>query len=403
MRLDEIKYAFESLKHRKLRSFLSMLSILIGITAIFSLISFGLGIQAYVNNLAQENGGDKLFIQAKGIGAPGTDDTFFLSQDDVDFVLRINGVDEAVGIYNKPVEVKFKEKTKYAFMMGYDLNKAKFVDESFTVKIESGRKVKPGEKDKVALGYNYQIPQKIFERAIRIGDTLAVNGKEFTVVGFYGSLGNPQDDSNIYTSKEAFEELFPSAKDKYAFVMARAAQDVVPKELADRVQEKLRKHKGQDKGKEDFFVQTFEDAIATFQTVLNVINGILILIALVSVIVAAVNIMNTMYTAVMERTGEIGVMKAVGAKNSDILFVFVFEAGTLGATGGVLGVIMGFLVASAGGGIAVASGYSLLQPVFPWQLAAGCIFFAFLVGAGAGILPAWRASKLKPVEALRYE
>jgi putative ABC transport system permease protein len=121
------------------------------------------------------------------------------------------------------------------------------------------------------------------------------------------------------------------------------------------------------------------------------------------VVVAAVNIMNTMYTAVLERTGEIGIMKAVGARNSDILFIFVFEAGLLGAMGGVLGVILGYIVAKIGGGIAAASGFSLLQPIFPWTLVLGCIVFAFLVGAGAGIMPAYKASRLRPVEALRYE
>jgi putative ABC transport system permease protein len=402
MKADSMKYALESLRHRKLRSFLSILSILIGITSIFALVSFGMGIQKYIDTIAAEAGGDKLFIQAKGIGG-GTDATFFLTQDDVEFVSRINGVNEIAGLYMKAGEVVFKDQKKYNFLMGNDMDQIRFVEETFAVDLESGRNIRDGATDEVILGYNYQVPLKIFDRGVRLGDKIEVNGKEFNVVGFYSSIGNPQDDGNMYTTEEAMEELFPDSKDKYQFVIVRANSDVAPSELADRIQERLRKHKGQEEGKEDFFVQTFEDAIATFQTIIGVINGILIIIALISVIVAAVNIMNTMYTAVLERTNEIGIMKAVGARNFDILFIFIFEAGMLGAIGGVLGVILGYLVASFGGAIALASGFGLLQPVFTWQLVLGCIFFSFLVGAASGLMPALRASKLRPVEALRYE
>ncbi|HLG23835.1 MAG TPA: FtsX-like permease family protein, partial [Candidatus Nanoarchaeia archaeon] len=150
-------------------------------------------------------------------------------------------------------------------------------------------------------------------------------------------------------------------------------------------------------------VQTFEDALATFTTVIGIINSVLILIALVSMVVAFVNIMNTMYTAIIERTKEIGVMKAVGARNSDILFIFMFESGFLGLLGGISGVITGYLVASAGGAIAAANGFALLKPEFPVTLILGCLLFSVLVGAAAGFFPARRASRLKLVDALRYE
>jgi len=403
MRLDEIKYAFENLKHRRLRSFLSVLSILIGIAAIFALVSFGIGIQNYVNELAKESGGDKLFIQAKGVGAPGTDDTFYLGQDDVDFVERINGVAEIDGLYAKPIEIISREQKKYNYFMGGDMKKMDFIEETMALKLDSGRRVKDGEIDTVALGYNYKLPEKIFTKPLKLGDKVQINGETYEIAGFYESIGNPQDDGNIYTSKEGFERIFPDSKDKYGFIIVRAEQDIVVKDLAERITERLRNHKDQEEGKEDFFVQTFEDAIQQFQIIINVINGILFLIALISVIVAGVNIMNTMYTAVIERTNEIGIMKAVGAKNSDILFIFIFEAGLLGTIGGVLGVIIGYIIASIGGNIAAASGFGLLQPVFPIYLVISCILFAFFVGAGAGIMPAWGASKLRPVEALRYE
>ncbi|HJX05359.1 MAG TPA: ABC transporter permease [Candidatus Nanoarchaeia archaeon] len=401
---DEIKYALQNLMHRKLRSFLSIVSIMIGITAVFTLVSFGLGIQDYVNTLATQAGTDKLFIMAKSIGAPGTDTSFYLTQDDIDFVEKINGVQEISGMYMKPAEISFRDQKKYNYLAGIDMNNIDFILEaSGDLNIEVGKQLRKGELGKVVLGYNYQVPDKIFARGIKVGDKVLVDSEQLEVIGFYEAVGNPSDDANIYVTKEQYELIDPSSKDRYGYVMIRAASDVSPKVLADRITEKLGKYKGQEEGKEDFTVQTFEDAIQTFNTVITIINGILVLIALISLVVASVNIMNTMYTAVLERTKEIGVMKAVGARNSDILIIFIFESGLLGVLGGIIGVGLGYLAATTGGSIAAAAGYSMLKPIFPLTLIIGCIFFAFLVGAGSGVLPAIRASKLHPVDSLRYE
>src|SRR3989338_4613143 len=139
MNIYEIKYALQNFRKRKLRSFLSILSILIGITAIFALLSFGIGIQTYVNALAEESGGNKLFIQARGIGAPGTDDNFFLTKNDVDFVSKIKGVDEIVGMYFKVAEVKSDEQKKFVFVAGADTSKIDFIEETFSIKVIEGR------------------------------------------------------------------------------------------------------------------------------------------------------------------------------------------------------------------------------------------------------------------------
>ncbi|MFH0869834.1 MAG: ABC transporter permease [archaeon] len=401
--IDEINFALQNLMHRKLRSVLSALSILIGIAAVFALISFGSGLQKYVDDIAKQSGTDKLFIQAKSIGAPGTDDAFYISQSDIDFVSKINGVKEISGMYMKPAEIISREKRKYNYLAGIDIEKKEFILEAMTVNIYKGRDLKKGDIGKTVLGYNYQIDNKIFPRGLKTGDKVSIDGNELEVIGFYSLVGNPSDDANIYITKEQFELFYPEKKDKYSFVMVRSEPDISPKAVADKIKEKLRKHKGQDEGKEDFYVQTFDDAIQMFTNVLDIINAILVLIALISVVVASVNIMNTMYTAVLERTNEIGVMKAVGARNSDIIFIFILESGAIGLIGGVLGVLLGYLMASTGGAFATGAGYAMLKPSFSWELIVGCIMFAFLVGAGSGVMPAIRASKLHPVDALRYE
>jgi len=403
MKIDWVIYAFDNVIHRKLRSFLTVLSILIGVMAIYALVSFGLGIQNYIDVIGQEAGVDKLTIQARGIGAPGTDATFAIKQSDIDFVNKIKGVKEITGLYMKTVEVKKERESTYTFMVGIDMDYFKFVEESFTVKLDKGRTLKKGDMSKVMLGYNYQIENSVFKRPLILGDNIEINGKPFQVVGFYQSLGNPQDDKNIYATDEGILSLFPEEKDRFGYVMMRADKGVNVEDLSDRITEKLRKFKNQDKGKESFFVQSFQDALATFSAIILIINGILFGVALISSVVAAVNIMNTMYTSVLERTKEIGIMKAIGAKNSDIFAIFVFESGLLGMFGGIVGIFFGYLVAKTGGAIAAAGGYALLTPIFPWYLAVGCLLFAFGVGAAAGFFPARQASKLHPVDALRYE
>ncbi|MEM4268216.1 MAG: ABC transporter permease [Candidatus Woesearchaeota archaeon] len=401
---DLLVYVLKNIGKRITRSSLTILSILIGIMSIYALLSFGQGLQKYINDFAKEMGTDKLIIQMKGFGPPGTMPGY-LTKEDVEFVHRIQGVDEVVGISMGQAEIRTEENKpgEFVFVSGIDTGEThELLKETFNLKIEAGRDLHTGDNGKVVLGHNYQVPNKIFERPVELGQRVFINGKVFKVIGFYKEIGNPQDDANIYITQEDVEELLNS-KDRYSYIMVRTSIGEDPSRLADDIQYRLRRFKGQKEGQEDFFVQTFEQALETFTTIVNVLNAILVIIALISVVVAAVNIMNTMYTAVLERTREIGVMKAIGAENKTILSIFVLESGVLGLTGGVLGVIAGYAVASAGGLIAASAGYSLLKPYFPWWLTAGCLIFAFIVGLASGFFPARAASRLNPVDALRYE
>lgn len=401
---EEINYVIKNVAHRKLRSGLSIISVMIGITAIFALLSFGFGIQKYIDSIASGAGVDKLLVEAKSIGAPGTDPNFFISKDDIDFIKKINGVSEIVGMYSKAGEIASRKQKRINFVSAFDAKYTRLIEETFSVSIDKGRSLKSGEIDKVVLGYNYQLNNNIFEKGLSTGDKITINDVPFTVVGFYSQVGNPQDDANIYMTKEGAENLYGDRiKDKFGFAIIRADKGVSTTLLAEQISTRLRKHKNEKEGEEDFFVQSFEDALKTFSNVVTIINAVLVMIAIISMIVAFVNIMSTMYTAVIERTKEIGIMKSIGARNNFIMFIFVLEAGLLGFIGGVAGVVLGYIFASIGGLIAASSGFSLLQPSFPIWLIIGCIAFATAVGAGSGYLPARHASRLKPVDAIRYE
>ncbi len=402
---DILKYSISNLWNRKLRSFLTILSILIGITAIFALSSFGLGIQYYIEDLAKQMGTDKVMIMPKDyITAMGESNVEF-TDDDVDFLKKIRGVDEATGMIMSSCKVKFKDyKEIYPYLMGMstDTKEKILVEEMFAgYGLEKGKALKKGDVLKVALGYNYLIPNKAFKKPISVGDKIEINDVKVEVVGFYEEIGNPADDLNVYISIEGAKEILK--KETYFFILLRSSPDQNPIELADRIKERFRKYKGQEKGEEEFFVQTYEEMMEIYSTVINTLIGVLVLIALISVFVAAVNIMNTMYTAILERTKEIGVMKSIGAKNIFILFIFMVESGVLGLIGGIIGVGFGSLIAKGGGLIAASQGLAMLKPAFPAWLIVGCLAFSFIVGSLSGLMPARQASKLKPVDALRYE
>jgi len=406
MILDLLKYSIRNLLNRRLRSFLSILSILIGVTAIFALISFGQGINSYMSGFAEEMGTDKIFLMPGGglTNAPGTSNLLF-TKDELDFIRSINGVDEASGMMITSGKIKFKDyREKYPYVMGMstDVKEKKLIEEMFAgIEIIDGRSLKKGDVLKATLGYSYTVPNRMFKKPISVGDKVEINDIKVSVIGFYEEVGNPGDDSNIYLPEKGFKQIFDI--EDYEYVYIRVSPGQSPSDLANKVKEKFRKHRDQKRGEEDFTVQTFEDMMAIFTNILMILNGVLVLIALISIVVAAINITNTMYTSILERTQEIGVMKAIGAKNKFILAVFVIESGLLGLLGGIVGVILGYGIAKLGGIIAAMNGLSMLRPAFPWWLITGCLLFAFLVGAGSGYLPARKASKLQATDALRWE
>ena len=157
-----------------------------------------------------------------------------------------------------------------------------------------------------------------------------------------------------------------------------------------------------EEGKEDFGIQTPESILNTLNNILMVIQGVLVGIAAISLLVGGIGIMNTMYTSVHERTKEIGIMKALGAKNRNILLVFMIESGLLGLFGGIIGVSLGFGIAKLVEYVAFRYYESvLIQAQFSPMLLIGMLLFGFGVGAISGMFPARQAAKLKPVDALR--
>jgi putative ABC transport system permease protein len=395
---ESVKYSLRNLSHRKTRSAFTIISILVGITTIFIFVSFGLGLYKYIGDLSSASSADKILIQPKGLG--GMDPAFSFSEKELNVVEKTSGVYEATGVYFKTAELQQGDVKKYTYLIAYDPKKP-LIMSVFNIDLYSGRSLQPGDRG-VVLGYNYLLADKIFSKPYELNGNIEINGKKLKILGFYGPVGNPSDDSQIYVTNDFIKELYPNETLPYNWIVAKV--DVSNLDGAvNNMERNLRKERNQKEGEEDFYVQSFDDMIKSYSTALNIVIGFIILIALISVFVSAVNTANTMITSVLERVKEIGVIKSIGGQNSEVFNIFLFESSFLGFVAGVLGVFFGFILSFVGGKILASLGYGFLQPYFsPW-LFLGCILFATLTGAISGVLPAVKASKINPVDALRYE
>ena len=215
--------------------------------------------------------------------------------------------------------------------------------------------------------------------------------------------GDPNDDNALYIPKDTLREIFEIPEEE-SMIMVKTAPGFEPTNVAEEIERKLRRFRGEKEGEETFNVQTSEQLLETFSNIFGVVQAVLVGIAGISLLVGGIGIMNTMYTSVLERTKEIGTMKAVGAKNSDILLIFLFESGLLGLVGGMIGIGIGIGLSKSAEYIAsVALGTNLLQADTGISLIGGALMFSFLIGAMSGVFPAMQAAKLKPADALRYE
>lgn len=395
---DYFRYGISSIRKQRLRSWLTMMGIFIGMAAVVSLISLGQGLESSINEQFEAIGVDKLFIQSKGIFGAPTTEVSPLTQDDLDVIDGTIGVVSAAGLVFETAKVEINDQIRYHTLVGF-VPEDPLIEEVYNYDIIEGEKLKKGEKSKVVLGYAF-LDETLFDKKVEIRDKVLVNDKEFKVKGFYETFGNRPDDMTIYLPIDIIEELYDT-EDEFGFLVAKVDGDA--EVVADKISKRLRNEHDVDEGNEDFTVQTPKEILESFNTILNILQIFLIGIAAISLVVGGIGIMNTMYTAVLERTKEIGIMKSIGAKNSDILMIFLVESGILGLIGGVIGVVLGIGFSKLVEIIAFNAGYSIIKISFPLELIIGTLLFAFVVGSVSGAIPAYKASKLKPVDALRYE
>jgi putative ABC transport system permease protein len=403
---DYLKLAFHTLIHRKTRSLLTVLGIVIGITAVVGLVSLGNGLSAAVNQEFNSVGTNLIIIQpgSAGFSAPSTGSSSAkIGKHDLDLIKKIQGVESAFGIILDIGKTEYNGKVKFLYIGGLPDNIQDLGVVASQFEAVQGRMLKPGDKDKAFIGYDLANSDTTFGKKVKIGDRIVIENKTFVVVGVDKKIGNPIQDSRIIIPQDTAKVLFNEG-DNLAIIYAQVGKSYNTDTIAQRIKDKIRKDRHQKEGNEDFQVQTSAQLIASFNTILNIVQAVIIGIAAISLIVGGIGIMNTMYTSVLERTKDIGILKSIGAKDSDILLLFLIESGLIGLIGGAIGIACGIGLGKLVEFIAYqALGSSLIQAQFPPYLIIGALLFSFVVGSIAGLLPARQGAKMNPVDALRYE
>ncbi|HLD98079.1 MAG TPA: ABC transporter permease [Candidatus Nanoarchaeia archaeon] len=400
---DYFFLALGNLKHRGLRSWLTMLGIFIGIAAVVSLISLGSGLQEAVTSQFGTLSLDILTVQnaQTGFGPPGSTVIKKLNEHDVEVLEEVNGVRVVVPRLIRVASVEFNKARRFEFMASIpeNTNQKDLVYSELKVSTEFGRLLESGDKGKVVLGSGFSSER--FGKELKVGSIIKINGENFEVIGILEPSGSFIINEAILMMEDDMEGLL-NIDDEIDLIVIQVEDKNKIGDITEEVRRKIRDDRNLKEGEEDFTVQTPDQSLEGINTILSIINYIVIGIAALSLIVGGVGITNTMYTSVLERTKEIGVMKSIGAQNKDILMIFLIESGLLGLVGGIIGALIGLGLAFS---VSSAAGQFLggidIKIVFSYPLLIGSVLFSFLVGILSGLLPAIQASKLKPVEALR--
>ncbi|MBU4070059.1 MAG: ABC transporter permease [Nanoarchaeota archaeon] len=401
---DFFSLAFQNLRKRGLRSWLTILGIFIGIAAVVALISLGAGLQAAITGQFGGLSVDTLTIQNKGtgFGPPGSTVIEKLNKNDLDIIKNIRGIDKTITRVIRVVNMEYNEISDFGYVADIpdEEELIKIIYESFNVEPEKGEFLDSKDNGKILLG-NYFLETDKFEKEILVGKSFLINGQKFEIAGILDKSSNMMMNNAILMLNDDLEELL-EIKEEYDLIVVIVEDKNKIEEVAKEIEKKLRDDRDEKQGEESFSVETPLKILESVNNILNIINAIVIGIAMISLIVGGVGIANTMYTSVVERNKEIGIMKAIGAKNSDILWIFLIESGLLGLVGGIIGALIGL-----GGAIGVSqiANQALRSDLFivraDYILLTGSILFSFVIGILSGILPALQASKLNVVDAIR--
>lgn len=387
-----LRLAFNAIIGNKLRSFLTTLGITIGVFSIIVLVSIGSGLQTYITKEISSLGSNVMFI-VPGSGGIGALVSNKLTLADANNLRRILNSTAKMTPEVRQVETfKYKNlKTKSAFVIGAS---AHYPDVVSSLKITQGNFFTSSQEQSgsnVAV-VGQTVLTKLFNGQNPIGKRIYIGNQQYTIVGVFGKIGSF---AGFDADNSAIIPVEAASKQYSITTVSRIDVAAKNKELIPVVLRQIKNYYSRKLTTDDYSIQTADSLLSTVSTVTTALSLALGGIAAISLLVGGIGVANIMLVSVTERTREIGLRKALGAKRSDILKQFLLESVVISVFGGTLGIILGMLVSLV---IAVV----LVSTVTPWSviLAFG---FSVLVGVVFGMAPAIRASKLNPIDALRYE
>jgi len=416
--IKSFKLSLNILFHSKLRSWLTIIGIIIGIAAVVTIVSISQGAQQQIESRLGSFGADILtitpgFSRAEGPGDFGRGEfdreisnainSKNLTSKDVLILKNLPNIKYIMGQISGRADLTYMTKTATLNVVGVDISVWKDIT---TEQLASGRFLTNGDSYSVVLGGN--VVSSTFENGIPLNSKITIEGKSFRVVGIL------KEGRNIYIPLDVARNILDDKSgDKFDSISVKIKDISLSNETINVATQKLMLSHGIiDANKKDFTVSSPTSMQQTIQQTINTMTIFLGAIAAISLIVGAVGIANTMFTSVLEKTKEIGIMKAIGAQDKDIMIIFLLNSGLIGLIGGIGGVMLGYFASTtiiSLGGIQTVTGSRGFFGGFgsssyvSLQLIIGALIFSVLVGMIAGAIPAYRASKLNPVDALRYE
>lgn len=393
--LETTSSALISILANRMRSFLTILGIVIGVMSVILLISLVTGLKTFITSQIEGLGSNLLFVVPGRIGgarSPGGVQANRLTFSDAgNLRTKLQDSAEISAAIQRNATLKFGNKLdKGAAVFGVEANYPKII----SIKITGGRFFKASEQEsarKVAV-IGQTVKSNLFGGSTSLGQTITVAGIKYTVIGILdkrGSIFGIDQDNSIYVPFSTAQRQFGIDRLNTIYISVKDPKKV--KEVQDKATGILKKRLSED----EFTVQSQEQALSTISQITNVLTLALGGIAAISLLVGGIGIMNIMLVSVTERTREIGLRKAVGAKPSDIRNQFLIEAITLSGLGGIIGIIVGI-------GLSQIIGIFFTTTV-PWWSVILSFGFSTMVGVIFGVAPALRASRLDPIEALRHE
>ena len=388
------KSAFEDFKRNKVRTGLTSLGIMIGVMSVVLLIALGLGLKNYISEQFEGMGANLIMVMpGSGLsgnsGGAGNFAGVSFDERDVNNLKRIDGAKYVVPIFMKTVGVDAGGEKKNASILGVNedyfglMNKIPVSGEFFTKgDVAAGTKV-------AVIGYN--LAEDLFtDPNDAVGKTIRFEGLRVKVIGVMEKTGDPQQDSGITIPyRTVYGSLNPD-KTFWSIYIGVESKDDVEMVKTDAKDILLKRYK-----EDDFSVTEQSEILSTVDQIFGIINTVLVAIGSISLLVGGIGIMNIMYATVTERTKEIGIRRAVGATQRDILIQFLMESLILSVFGGIAGLILACLIVL------------VVRFFFPASINLFAVVVTFgissAIGIFFGVFPAKRASRLAPIDAIRYQ